>query len=347
MRWIVQSILACGAVLLVAVALIFSLLVIMTLVPGLRGPTISTQPGLQSGVGRIAFVGHSQTGARDIFIMHADGSGQVNLTDSPEPKAAPTWSPQGDRIVFRVSQDGQDNLAVTNLNGIVTPLTDGGYSPSWSPDGEHIAFVSRRNAEQWPDVSLVTADGSLHHRITRTPAAETRPRWSPNGHHIAFSTGAHGSVYVIDADGTNQQKLGDGDTPTWSPDSTQLAFTSTEPGVGIQVVDVTGALRYTIAGITPHWSPQGTHIAFLTRFQGGERASMMIVEANGAHPQTLVEDIPWWTDLQWSPDGRWMVFTNGLTLHPEQAWISIINIDGSDRTRLADGSQPTWQPRPE
>lgn len=343
MRWMAQSLLVGGGVLLVALALVASLLVIITIVPGLRGHQMFTQAELHSGVGRVAFVGRSNMGACDIFIMNADGSGQVNLTDSPEIDAAPTWSPDGTRIVFSTYQENHRGIIVTNLNGVMTPLVDRGWSPAWSPDGNHIVFVSDKDGSR--DLYLVSADGALQQRLTNSLLQEQHPTWSPDNTRIAFSTGHNESVYVINIDGSDQRKLGDGHSPTWSPDSTHLAFTS--PQSGILITDVMGTTVQTLnVGTHPHWSPDGTHFAFLTIFKAGVRASLGVVQVDGSNLRILIEDIPWDTDFQWSPNGQWLVFTNGATLEPEHRSISVINIDGSERTWLADGSQPTWQPQP-
>lgn len=345
MHWIVKSVLACGAVVLVTLALLLSMLVVIAFVPGDQHHTAPTQPRLHRGVGRIAFAGDSLTGARDIFIMNADGSGQVNLTNSPETDTGPSWSPDGTQIVFTEHHQAHRRILSTNLNGVTTTLVHRGWSPTWSPDGEHIAFVSDQHGTR--DLYLVSADGSRQHRLTNSDRHEGHPIWSPDGQSIAFSTGSLKSVYIINADGSNQQKLGEGDSPTWSPDSAHIAFSSAEVGVGIQITDRAGDPVRTInGGVRPLWSPDGTHIAFLTKFKDSLGASLGVVDADGSNQRILVEDIPWWTGVRWSPDGQWLVFTSGLSLHPEYAMISVIHVDGSDQTLLANGGFPVWQPLP-
>ena len=53
----------------------------------------ATFPGAN---GKIAF---ERSG--DIWTMNADGSGQVNLTNTSAPELDPAWSPDGSKIVFK------------------------------------------------------------------------------------------------------------------------------------------------------------------------------------------------------------------------------------------------------
>jgi hypothetical protein len=58
---------------------------------GTTRPAGATFPGSN---GKILFTKDGVGGAQDIYVMNADGTGQVNLTNSPENDAEPDWSPQ-------------------------------------------------------------------------------------------------------------------------------------------------------------------------------------------------------------------------------------------------------------
>lgn len=73
------------------------------------------------------------------------------------------------------------------------------------------------------------------------------PAWSPDGTRIAFGSDHEGfrGIYVMDADGSNIQRLSDTrageNCPEWSPDGTKLVFASWRDGDGeIYIMDADG-----------------------------------------------------------------------------------------------------------
>ena len=60
--------------------------------------------------------------------------------------------------------------------------------------------------------------------------------WSPDRTRVAFTSNRDGDdeIYVMDADGSNKQRLTDNDAddrgPVWSPDGYVIAFTSDRDG---------------------------------------------------------------------------------------------------------------------
>jgi Tol biopolymer transport system component len=114
-----------------------------------------------------------------------------------------------------------------------------------------IAFVSDRTP---PGIYTVNPDGSgLMHL-----GAGTAPAWSPDGTRIAFIRG--GQVWVMNADGSGQQSLGQpGGDVAWSPDGTKLVTS------GLFVMNADGSDRHQItfgADGAPAWSPDGYTIIF-------------------------------------------------------------------------------------
>lgn len=79
----------------------------------------------------------------EIYVMNADGTNPIQLTDNAVDDLQPAWSPSGDRIVFRrgtVRDAGSDDLWIMNADGssalqVTFPAADLNLDahPSWSP----------------------------------------------------------------------------------------------------------------------------------------------------------------------------------------------------------------------
>ena len=58
---------------------------------------------------QIAFVSN-RDGNWEIYVMNTDGGNQRNLTNNPAADLAPSWSPDGKRIVFQSDRGGPVNV---------------------------------------------------------------------------------------------------------------------------------------------------------------------------------------------------------------------------------------------
>ena len=93
-------------------------------------------------------------------------------------------------------------------------------------------------------------------RLTNDVEAENYPSWSPDGKRLVYQRDLDGSaIYVINADGTGQQRLsptpGLDVTPSWSPDGSSIVYvrlleapqTNMPPMTDIRIMDVDGTGR--------------------------------------------------------------------------------------------------------
>jgi len=134
---------------------------------------------------KIAFSRDLFSGATDgdVWVMNADGSNPVNITDTGSgalDDSAPNWSPDGSRIVFvRGLQGTTDEIWTMNPDGsgaaqlTSNSIADG--SPAWSPDGTKIAFGSV--GEQ--SLFVMNADGSAPSPVTAAGVSAGAPDWQP------------------------------------------------------------------------------------------------------------------------------------------------------------------------
>ena len=61
---------------------------------------------------------HSErTGKSELFIMNADGSNQINLSNNPALDRTPRYSADGNHIIFRSERNGNSELYMMNLDG--------------------------------------------------------------------------------------------------------------------------------------------------------------------------------------------------------------------------------------
>ena len=186
---------------------------------------------------QIAFIS-TRDGNPEIYVMDADGNNQIRLTNHPEEDTAPSWSPDGARIAFASNRNGGNHqIYVMDSNGKnMRRLTDGVYdwSPAWSPDGQTIAYDGLEDKREDRKIYVVTPDGMNLQRLgADIPSFDIEATWSPDGQRIAFASWREdwtAEIYVMDADGTNQQRLTrdglDDRDPAWSPDGSKIAFWS-------------------------------------------------------------------------------------------------------------------------
>jgi Tol biopolymer transport system component len=183
------------------------------------------QPAFSPDGNRIAFTS-SQNG-NEIYVMDADGTNRVRLTDNAARDARPAFSPRGDRIAFTSNRPGPDGFTDDEIyvmdaadtdgdgNGDnLTQITDNTTVPvndipvlvndthaNFSPDGEEVAFTSNRDStalQQNDDIYLSNSDGSgTPTRLTNNPAVDEFPAFSPDGKRLAFSSAREVGNYDI------------------------------------------------------------------------------------------------------------------------------------------------------
>ena len=168
-------------------------------------PGIDEYPAWSPDGSRLAFhcsmggVNPNGTADFEICIVNLDGSGLVRLTDTTGENTQPSWSPDGEWIVFESNRLGWPTLH---------DATPEGYEPD--------AFGDE-------DVWIMRPDGSAQRNLTRNPLQDDGfPVWSKDGSWILFTR--YGTLHVVDPDGRRQAEVpnspGTDGFPDWIAETT-------------------------------------------------------------------------------------------------------------------------------
>jgi len=143
-----------------------------------KHPSVDDQPCWSPDGKKIAFTSFRdgnielRDGNDEIYVMDADGTNPIRLTNSPGPDSSPCWSPNGKKIAFVSKRDGNDEIYVMNADGTNparltnSPLYD--WYPCWAPNGKKIAF------ERLYQIYVMNADGTNLVKLATGQA----PSWS-------------------------------------------------------------------------------------------------------------------------------------------------------------------------
>ena len=88
-----------------------------------------------------------------------------------------------------------------------------GGNPSWSPDGEKIVFITHYDGEKYNDVFIINVDGSNLKRLTNDPWQDKNPVFSPEGQQICYVSPRHDNImfgselFVVNIDGIGMARI--------------------------------------------------------------------------------------------------------------------------------------------
>jgi len=238
--------------------------------------------------------------APDGRLVAIPASGGPLRVLSPDGEAAaPTATPDGQRIAFVLERDDRCDIAVVPRDGSAWPArlstgADWTFDPAWSPSGDTLAWHEWDFPDMPWDASRIVlrpVDGLAPAGPPAVVAGEGggvacgQPRFSPDGAALAYVCDATGwmNVWVADPDGGAARPLLD------------EAFEHAEPTWGA------GQRSYA-------WAPGGAAVALCRNEAGFGR---LVVVPVGGEPRAIGKG--WHQFLDWKAPGIVAVRQGGIT----------------------------------
>jgi TolB protein len=219
----------------------------------------------------LLYVSYPTRSSSPALAVLAAGSGRGVLVEAASMVFPGSWSPDGSKIAFSSTRDGNAEIYVMNRDGTgLKRLTDHpaiDVSPTWSPTGRELAFTSDRSGTK--QIYTMDSEGLNLSRLSQVGSYNAEPAWSPSKDfsEIAYASRIEGGVFdVVVHDLLTGQvreltsQRGMNESPSWAPNGRHLVFSSTrtgEPQLFTINRDGTNLRRITFEGKnkTPSWGP--------------------------------------------------------------------------------------------
>jgi Tol biopolymer transport system component len=272
-----------------------------------------------------------------IWIVSSQGGTPRQLTQIGSPPGghgAPSWAPDGKRIVFEVDDFLTSYIWTVSVSGddlkqVTGRDSKGSADPLWSPDGESIYYVG--GSALWRIRVSPKSGEPLGQALTVAGAAPSvirHPTISVDGKKIAYASlsilsdiwslplsasllGATGSPTQLTVDRSQRHVM-----PLFSPDGRKIVFGlfRVGPGGDIWMVDADGKnpTQLTTDPATdnvPSWLPEGDRVAFLSD-RNNQYMRLWSTTLVGGRDQFLMDLGPSVEFARLSPDGKRVAFNS-------------------------------------
>jgi imidazolonepropionase-like amidohydrolase/Tol biopolymer transport system component len=179
-----------------------------------------------------------------VRVVSARGGKAKVLTSEPGKYVEPTFSPNGDYVVYRKARGGditprtwsqEPGLYKVDIKGKQnTKLTASGHQPQFGADSDRVYFIDVADTPEFSSIGMNGFEKRTHY----TSEHATEFRLSPNGEHLAFAErfrvyvtpfAKHGETIAIGPKATNlpiiQLSTRAGESISWNGKNNQLYWT--------------------------------------------------------------------------------------------------------------------------
>ncbi|HLF98495.1 MAG TPA: protein kinase [Methylococcaceae bacterium] len=195
---------------------------------------------------------------RDVWVYEWERDTLTRLTFAGETNAYPSWTPDGQRIVYSSQEKGGAlNLGWIRADGAgnaqrLAESKNNQYARSWRPDGKVLAF-RQTNPETSADIMTLSVEGNEKSGwkpgepkpFVNSAFNELEPAFSPDGRWLAYQSIESGSieVYVRPFPGPGgkwQISTGGGSHPKWSRNGKELFYRTADSKIMVATYTASG-----------------------------------------------------------------------------------------------------------
>lgn len=265
-----------------------------------------------------------------VWMINADGTGHMKLTQHESNESSPRWSPDGSRVALVTSAGEGAEIYVYWLDeGRSAKITQLERSPrgiAWSPDGTQLAF-SMHVPEDPPSIVKPPkkpkgAEWAPHPRV------ETRVKHEADG--SGYMEPGYAHLFVVPAEGGRARQITSGNYqhragPQWTPDGKNLVFESNRSEdweydfrnsevytVDLESGETTALTSRNGPDRSPAVSPDGRHIAYVgfeDKMQTYQVSRLYVMNADGSGKREIETDLDRSvSNPVWSSDGNGIYF---------------------------------------
>jgi len=311
-----------------------------------------------SADGQRLAVDASWAGPRRIWELDRQGHNPQQITtDTSEEVAhlAPTWSPDGRKIVFQNLARTKFDIRVVNLDSKQMNWITNDFRinirPSWSPSGRFIYFSSDRSGGINIWRARVKADGTVDgslQQVTTGAGYDVEVAVSHDAKRLAFATlRQNADIWKLPVspqtglpNGTPEAVISttrEDSRGAWSPEGNMVAFNSDRAGdmnVWLFTLADSNTRQLTTGhggDFQPNWSPDEKSIAFFSSRSGSP--NIWEAEVGSGFLKRLTSNSGVNVNPFYSPDGKLIAYQSDQSGRLE-VWV--MGADGSSQRRLTN-----------